>query len=81
MKAELILMDAYAELAKVRRENAELRATIERLESAFSKVTRVTVVDADFSRVFEHYSLYRNGAELHLQDDGSTLKVLPAKED
>ncbi|WP_336670701.1 hypothetical protein [Tsukamurella sp. USMM236] len=42
-----------------------------------SKVTRITVVDSEYGRVFERYNLYRDGVELHLQDDGRTLKVFP----
>lgn len=51
------------------------------LESALNQdrygdVTRITVV-TDEGRVFEKYGAYANGVELHLQDDGRTLKVLP----
>ena len=43
------------------------------------KVTRITVV-SDKGREFEAYDLYDNGVELHLQDDGKTLKIFPRKE-
>ena len=43
------------------------------------KVTRVTVVSGK-GREFEAYDLYDNGVELHLQDDGETLKIFPRKE-
>lgn len=43
----------------------------------FSKVTRITVVTADGGRMFERYNAYDNGVELHLQDEGRTLKVFP----
>ncbi len=42
-----------------------------------SKVTRVTVVDLEHGRSFEKYGIYNNGAEIHLQDDGRTLKIFP----
>jgi hypothetical protein len=45
--------------------------------SSFPNVTRITVVDSEYGRVFERYNLYRNGIELHLQDDGRTLKIFP----
>lgn len=40
-------------------------------------ITRVTVVDAEHGIVFEKYDLYKNGVELHVQDDGRTLKIFP----
>ena len=43
------------------------------------KVTRITAV-SDKGREFEAYDLYDNGVELHLQDDGKTLKIFPRKE-
>lgn len=46
----------------------------------FPNVTRVTVVGHD-GISFERYNLYLNGAELHLQDDGKTLKLFPMLED
>lgn len=39
-------------------------------------VTRITVV-SDAGREFEKYDLYENGVEIHLQDDGRTLKIFP----
>jgi hypothetical protein len=42
----------------------------------FPKVTRVTIVGAE-GIAFEQYDLYRDGAEIHLQDGGRTLKVFP----
>lgn len=45
----------------------------------FDKVTRVTVV-SDRGVEFEKYNLYSNGVEIHLQDDGRTLKIFPARE-
>lgn len=41
-----------------------------------SKVTRITVV-SDKGVEFERYDLFENGVELHLQDDGRTLKIFP----
>jgi hypothetical protein len=46
---------------------------------AFEKVTRVTVVGPE-GAVFERYNLYPHGVELHLQDDGRTLKLFPRAE-
>lgn len=45
-----------------------------------SRVTRVTVVGPT-GRVFEDYQIYAetDGAELSIQDEGQTLKILPAK--
>ena len=37
-------------------------------------VTRLTVVDRN-GVVFERYDLFKNGIEIHLQDDGRTLKI------
>jgi hypothetical protein len=45
--------------------------------SEFDKVTRITVVGPDSGVVFERYGLYKHGVELHLQDDGRTLKIFP----
>lgn len=39
-------------------------------------VTRVTVV-TDKGVEFEKYNLFENGVEIHLQDDGRTLKIFP----
>lgn len=39
-------------------------------------VTRVTVV-SDRGVEFEKYNLFENGVEVHLQDDGRTLKIFP----
>lgn len=43
-----------------------------------AKVTRVTVVSHE-GRVLDLYNAYSNGVEIHLQDDGRTLKVFPRK--
>lgn len=45
----------------------------------FDKVSRIVVV-SDIEVVFEKYGLYEDGIEIHLQDDGRTLKILPRKE-
>lgn len=42
----------------------------------FPNVTRVTVVGPDGIE-YERYNLYVEGAEVHLQDDGRTLKIFP----
>lgn len=41
-------------------------------------VTRVTVV-SDKGVEFEKYNLFENGVEIHLQDDGRTLKIFPSQ--
>lgn len=41
-------------------------------------VTRITVV-SDAGREFEKYDLYENGVEVHLQDEGRTLKIFPRR--
>ena len=47
----------------------------------YSKVTRIVVVP-DWGRTeYEGWDLYENGVELHLQDDGRTLKIFPRQED
>jgi IS30 family transposase len=43
-------------------------------------VTRVTVV-SDRGVEFEKYNLFENGVEVHLQDDGRTLKIFPRSSD
>lgn len=45
----------------------------------FSDVTRITVVLPE-GLGFEKYDAYPNGVELHLQDDGRTLKLFPVLE-
>lgn len=45
-------------------------------QQCFDKVTRVTVVSEDGVE-FEKYNLFENGIEIHLQDDGRTLKIFP----
>lgn len=44
----------------------------------FDKVTRVTLVFPD-DMVWEKYGAFKNGVEIHLQDDGRTLKLFPRK--
>lgn len=39
-------------------------------------VTRITIVSKDGVE-FERYGLYHHGVEIHLQDDGKTLKIFP----
>lgn len=46
-------------------------------QQRFDKVSRVTVVSLD-GVAFEMYDLYQDGIEIHLQDDGRTLKIFPA---
>ena len=43
-------------------------------------VTRVTVV-SDKGVEFEKYNLFEEGVEIHLQDDGRTLKIFPRSSD
>jgi hypothetical protein len=43
----------------------------------FADVTRVTVVLPD-GVALDRYGAYAGGVELHLQDDGRTLKLFPA---
>lgn len=43
-----------------------------------NKVTRVTVVTED-GNIFEKYDAFKHGVELHIQDDGRTLKVMNAE--
>lgn len=45
-------------------------------EQNFDKVSRITVV-SDKGVEFEKYNLYENGVEIHLQDEGRTLKIFP----
>jgi hypothetical protein len=44
-------------------------------ETAFKDVTRITVVGARGGVLFERYNAFTGGAELHLQDEGRTLKI------
>ena len=46
----------------------------------FPDVTRVTVV-ADDGSVFERYRIWKGGVEIHLQDDGRTMKLFPLAEE
>jgi hypothetical protein len=46
----------------------------------FPKVTRVTVVGPS-GGVFERYNLFPDGAEIHLQDGGRTLKIFPLQKE
>jgi hypothetical protein len=46
----------------------------------FEDVTRVTIVGLE-GAMFERYDAYSNGVELHLQDDGRTLKIFPRREE
>lgn len=43
-------------------------------------VTRVTVVTENGVE-YEKYQAYEGGVEIHLQDDGRTLKIFPKKGD
>lgn len=42
----------------------------------FENVTRLCVVSGDEVE-FDAYNMYPNGVEIHLQDDGRTLKIFP----
>jgi hypothetical protein len=42
----------------------------------FPLVTRITLVGKN-GLVYEDYNLFKDGAEVHLQDGGRTLKVFP----
>lgn len=42
----------------------------------FPQVTRITVVGKN-GVALEHYTLFKGGAEAHLQDGGRTLKIFP----
>ena len=44
-------------------------------------VDRVVVVPDGGSRLYDVSNLYENGVELHLQDNGRTLKIFPRQED
>jgi hypothetical protein len=46
----------------------------------FPDVSRVTVV-SDEGLEYEAYGLYLDGVELHLQDNGRTLKIFPRREE
>lgn len=41
-------------------------------------VTRITVVTED-GNIFEKYNAFKHGVELHVQDDGRTLKIINAE--
>lgn len=43
----------------------------------YEKVTRITVVTDQTGRAFEQYNAFIDGVEVHLQDDGRTLKIFP----
>lgn len=42
----------------------------------FENVNRITVVREE-GLAFEDYLAFANGVEVHLQDDGRTLKIFP----
>lgn len=42
----------------------------------FLKVSRITVVGKN-GLAYEDYNLFKGGAEIHLQDEGRTLKIFP----
>ena len=46
----------------------------------FKDVTRVTLVGKN-GLAYEDYNLFKGGCEVHLQDDGRTLKVFPLQEE
>lgn len=46
----------------------------------FPDVTRITVVGKN-GLAYEDYTVLKGGCEIHLQDDGRTLKVFPLKEE
>lgn len=43
---------------------------------ALRNVSRISIITSE-GLIFENYNLYANGVELHLQDDGRTLKIFP----
>ncbi|WP_066584651.1 hypothetical protein [Corynebacterium provencense] len=43
-------------------------------------VTRVCVVTEKERRVLDHRDAYPNGCEVHIQDEGRTIKILPRQE-
>lgn len=46
----------------------------------YPEVTRVTVIGHD-GVAFERYNLYVDGAEVHIQDEGRTIKIFPMSKD
>jgi len=45
-------------------------------EAVYPDVTRLVVV-GDQGKILEKWDLFRDGVELHLQDEGRTLKIFP----
>lgn len=45
--------------------------------SEFENVSRVVIVPGVESSVYERWALWTEGVEIHLQDDGRTLKIFP----
>lgn len=43
----------------------------------FPNATRVTVVGDDSVIAYERYGQWRGGVEIHIQDDGRTVKLFP----
>jgi hypothetical protein len=43
-----------------------------------ANITRITVV-TDTGREFEAYDVFKDGVEIHVQDNGRTLKVFPRR--
>ncbi|WP_109209148.1 MULTISPECIES: hypothetical protein [Microbacterium] len=47
--------------------------------AVLENISRITVVTSK-GKAFEKYNLFSDGVELHLQDEGRTLKVFPRRE-
>ncbi len=43
----------------------------------YPQVMRITVVTKVGRRVFEQYDAFPEGCEIHLQDEGRTMKIFP----
>ena len=41
--------------------------------------TRVKVLNANYTPAFQVYDLFDSGAEIHIQDDGRTIKIFPLR--
>jgi len=58
-------------------------AEVQRVEGdgvvVFPGVTRITVVSENYGVAFEKYHAYNGGVEVHIQDDGRTIKVFPLR--
>lgn len=81
IKADIKVAEAGVKEAAARLEKAEAKLDV--VDTSFSSaelaaITRVAI-DSDAGMIFENFALFDDGVQLLIQDDGRTLRIVPAQ--